>query len=140
MPNRELLLKKLAEIVKQLENLKKLVKLKQEELFGNEAKFYFAERVMERLIGAAIDINMHLASDLANETPADYFQSFITMGKLGVMPGKFSKQIAPSTSLRNILAHEYQSLDTDKFHKGLKLALNQYRDYAKYVEKFLRKS
>lgn len=139
MPDRELILKKLAEIVKQLKNLEKLTKLDEEELFGNEANFYFAERVMERLITAAIDINMHLASDLNKETPRDYFESFLTLGKLGVLPKKIAQQIAPSTSLRNILVHEYQSLDTDKFQKSLKLALKQYREYAKHVEKFLSK-
>lgn len=137
MPNRELILAKLAEILKQLDHLKKLVKLTRDDLFENEENLYFAERVMERMIGAAIDINMHLASDLANETPLDYFESFVTLGKLDILPLKFAQSIAPSTSLRNILAHEYQTLNMDKFYESLQLALKQYRQYAQYIGKFL---
>lgn len=137
MPNKELLLRKLAEILKQLDHLTQLTKLKENELASNESQFYFAERVMERLIGAAIDINMHLVSDLAGEVPENYFDSFIALGKLKILPLPFAKKIALSASLRNILVHEYQQLDFTKFYEALTIAQHDYMKYAKRIQKFL---
>ena len=42
MPDKELILQKLQEIVKQLAHLKQLARLKPEQLFGDESKYYFA--------------------------------------------------------------------------------------------------
>lgn len=139
MPDKKLIAKKLSEIFKQLEHLSKLVKLSQRELFGNESNFYFAERVMERLIGAAIDINMHLIADLKAEVPESYFDSFLALAKVKILPFSFAKRIAPSTSLRNILVHEYQALDSKKFMTGLKMALRDYEKYARYIDIYCRK-
>lgn len=136
MPDKKLILRKLGEMSKQLEHLRQLIKLKEIELIGNEAQFYFAERVMERLIQAAIDINMHLVYDLKGETPRDYYSSFLALVPLKILPQAFAKRIAPSTALRNILVHEYQELDTPKFYKALKVAFKDYAKYVNCIEKF----
>ena len=139
MPDKKLLHKKITEIIKQLEYLSELVKLNQKELFGNARNFYFAERVVERLIGAAIDINMHIISDLSGDVAEDYFESFIDLAKFKILPLKFAKHIAPSTSLRNIIVHEYQSIDLIRFYTALKLALKDYAKYLTYIQKYLSK-
>jgi uncharacterized protein YutE (UPF0331/DUF86 family) len=140
MPNKDLVFKKLAEIVKQLQFLKKLSTLSQNELFQNEETLYFAERVMERLIGAALDINMHLCSYFGKEVPADYHESFLALARLGVFPLEFAKEIARSSALRNILVHEYQALDLEKFHSALGLALKQYPHYVTGVTEFIEEN
>lgn len=137
MPNKKLIFEKLDEILQQFEHIKQLIKLSDSELFGIPRNFYFAERVMERLIGAAIDINMHIASDMGKGTPKDYFHSFLILGELKILPAAFAKKIAPSTSLRNILVHEYKNLEEKKFRLALKEAIADYGRYAKYIEAFL---
>lgn len=137
MPNKQLIQKKLFEILQRLRNLEELVKIKPKELFGKQKNYLLAERVMERLIGAAIDINMHLAKDLLTEIPDDYFQSFTTLSQTNIIPLNFAKKIAPSTSLRNIIVHEYQSIDQNKFYKSMKEALTQYERYATHIQRYL---
>lgn len=137
MPNKKLIFKKLGEIVKQLGHLKILVKMKEKQLIGDVRNFYFAERVMERLIGAALDINMHIVADLTGEVPENYFDSFTALAKLKILPSSFAKRIALSTSLRNILVHEYQTLDTRRFCAALKRGLVDYSRYVKHIEGFL---
>ena len=137
MPNKKLLQKKLEEIFNQLHHLKSLVKLKRVELFGVEQNLYFAERVMERLIGAAIDINMHLVADLKAKVPDNYFDSFVALARMKILPSAFAKRIALSTSLRNILIHEYQNIDEKKFYDAMKIALKDYTKYAKYINQFI---
>lgn len=137
MPDKKLIQRKIAEILKQLEHLKYINRLRDQELFGKESNFYFAERVMERLIGAAIDINMHCAPDFGEAMPEDYFSSFLTLAKLKILPFSFAKRIAPSTSLRNIIVHEYGNLDPKKFRKALRQAQKDYTKYVMYLERYL---
>lgn len=139
MPDKNLLNRKIAEIIKQLGHLKILLKLKPVELFGKANNFYFAERVMERMIGAAIDINMHIVTDLGGEVPKDYHSSFTDLAKYKILPLSFAKRIAPSTTLRNLLTHEYQSIDEPRFKQALKHGLQDYKKYLEYIEKWLTK-
>jgi uncharacterized protein YutE (UPF0331/DUF86 family) len=137
MPDKNLLNRKIAEILKQLEHLKILQELKSAELFGKANNFYFAERVMERMIGAAIDMNMHIIADLGGEVPRDYHSSFTELAKYKILPLAFAKNIALSTTLRNLLVHEYQSVDEDKFKKALKIGFQDYKKYLVFIEKWL---
>ena len=137
MPDRNLIYKKIAEILKQLNYLKKLSWLNEKQLLLEEPQLFLSERVMERLIGAAIDINMHLFSDLTGEVSNTYFNSFLDCARLKVFPVSFAKEIAPSTGLRNILVHEYQELDIKKFHDAMQTALRYFTRYIRYVEKFI---
>lgn len=139
MPDKNLLNRKIAEIIKQLGHLKILLKLKPVELFGKANNFYFAERVIERMIGAAIDINMHIVTDLGGEVPKDYHSSFIDLAKYKILPLSFAKKIALSTTLRNLLVHEYQSVDEAKFQQALKYGLQDYKKYLGYIKKHLDK-
>ena len=138
MPDKNLIFKKLAEILKQLKYLKQLSVLSEKTLISEETKMYLAERVMERLISAALDINMHVAADLTKEVPEDYFSSFFALAKLKIYPISFAKKIAPSASLRNILVHEYQDINIKKFRAAIKKALVDYSKYAKYIKVFLK--
>lgn len=137
MHDRHLVYKKLEEILKQLKNLKNLEKMSKKRFVFEEIYQLFAERVMERLIGAAIDINMHLISDLTGKIPINYFLSFIELGRLDILPAPFMEKLGQCTTVRNILVHEYQELDLKKFREGIKSALRDFPKYVKYIEKFI---
>ena len=137
MPDRRLVYKKLEEIMKQLNYLKKLSKLSKKQLIIEETQRFLAERVMERLIGAAIDINMHLISDISGEVPSTYFISFLELARLKVLPVQFAHEIGKCTTVRNILVHEYQDINLAKFYEAMQSALKDFPRYVKYIEKFI---
>lgn len=139
MTKKTIIEKKLLEIFTQLKHLEEILPVSEKELFTNSHNLYFAERVMERLITSAIDINMHIASDDLNEHPENYFQSFLALTKLKIYPKPFAERIALSGSLKNILAHSYQDLDGAKFIKAMKLALVDYKKFAGYVQRYLER-
>lgn len=138
MPDRRLIYKKLEEILKQLKYLRKLSKLPERALLLQETQLFLAERVMERLIGAAIDINMHIIADLTGEVPAHYFTSFVELARLKIYSPSFSKKIGCCTTVRNILVHEYQELDLKKFREAMKSALRDFPKYVKHIQKFIK--
>lgn len=138
MPDKLLIERKLQEIIKQLKHLKELVKISAKTFLSDDVQMYFAERVMQRMIEAAIDINMHIASDKKWETPDSYFHSFIALADLKIYSRNFGESIAPSAKMRNIIVHEYLNLDIKKFKEALDSALRDYPKYVKHIQKFLR--
>lgn len=139
MPDKKIIARKLAEIIQELRHLEKLTKLSEKELFGQAEKYYFAERVLERLINTAIDLNMHICSETKPKMPSTYYDSFIMLGKLEILPDNLAKKIAGSTTLRNLLAHEYTNIDPKKFYDSLKKGFMDYKNYAEHLEKYLDK-
>jgi uncharacterized protein YutE (UPF0331/DUF86 family) len=81
------------ENLKSLEPIGKMIKKKYREgLYRRKA----AEGMMQELIEAAIDINLHLISAAGHSTPDDYSQSFITAGELKIISPDLGKKLAPS--------------------------------------------
>ena len=112
--------------------------------FDDIAKDYWkhkaVERVLEVIVGEAIDINQHLV--IKNEKgglPFDFTKSFLFLVELGVYPEEFAKKIADSVGLRNILVHQYRELDEHIFYSSIKDCLEQYTQYCKYIAGYLER-
>lgn len=140
MPNRSLLIRKVSEIISQIKNLKSLLSYNQKELLSDLPLLYFAERVMERLVTAAIDINYHIVTDLAGKSPEDYHSSFFDLARKKIITLKLASQLAPSAGLRNMLVHEYQEIDYKIFCKSLAIAQKSYTSYARAIQKYIDKN
>lgn len=95
------------------------------------------ERYLERIIGRIIDINYHMVTESGNPPPKDYFESFLAMGRLGVLPVDFSRSMARTAGLRNRLVHEYNELDPGKVYEALKEALQDIPRYIEQVQHYL---
>ena len=69
-----------------------------------------AERLIELIVEAAVDINGLLVTLKGLPPPKDYYASFLEVARQGVYPWAFSKQLASTAGLRNRLAHEYETI------------------------------
>ncbi len=125
MIDRELIIRKLALILKDLSELRELAAASVEEYLSDSKLQAATERYLERMIGRMIDVNYHLVTESGHPPPRDYFESFISLGGLGVLPHDFAKDIASAAGLRNRIAHEYDDLDPKKVHDALQLAMRQ---------------
>ncbi len=47
------------------------------------------------------------------------------------------KQLAPSCSFRNVLAHEYDDIDPVQVYSAFQKTLNHYPDYVKAIQMYL---
>ncbi|MBW2701445.1 MAG: DUF86 domain-containing protein [Deltaproteobacteria bacterium] len=70
-----------------------------------------AERLLQEIVEAAIDINLHVLASEHSKQPEDYYESFILMGEMGMLPEELAKRLAPAAGLRNRLVHQYDDLD-----------------------------
>lgn len=101
------------------------------------------ERLLERIVMRAIDINEHLLSELgtgeeAFSTRLTYRETFLRLAGLAVYPTEFAERIAASAGLRNILVHDYNDVDRKIVHQSIGACLQDYTRYIDYVDRFLR--
>ena len=98
------------------------------------------ERMIEIVVGEAIDINQHIiAHSPERNLPFDFKKSFLLLAKLDVYPKEFAEKIANSVGLRNILVHQYRELDERVFYGSIKDCLRDYTAYCSYVLTYLEK-
>jgi uncharacterized protein YutE (UPF0331/DUF86 family) len=95
------------------------------------------ERLLQELIEAALDLNMHLLAQRAQKLPDDYYQSFVLMGQLEILPKELAVALAPSAGLRNRLVHEYEAIDDAVVIKAVRQAEKLYPQYVAAIERHL---
>ena len=108
---KEVIRRKLVVIIENLKLLEPIISLTQKKYIEDIYKRKAAERLLQELIEAAIDINTHIIVQTGNTAPDDYYESFIKAGHLKIISSDLAEKLAPSAGLRNRLVHEYDLLD-----------------------------
>jgi len=129
------------------DDLERLVRFKDETLESltrDDVKLAAVERMLERIVMRAIDINEHLISELATgeerSSRLAYRDTFLMLTGLDVYPRKFAESIAKSAGLRNILVHDYNDIDHRIMHGSIRDCLRDYHRYLEYLTAFLQRS
>ncbi|GAN35374.1 MAG: DUF86 domain-containing protein [Candidatus Brocadia sp. AMX2] len=134
---KEIIRRKLLIIAENLKALESIKNMTREEYISDIYKRKAAERLLQELIEAAIDINSHLIVQTGNATPDDYYESFIKVGELKIISADLAEKLAPSAGLRNRLVHEYDLLDHSLVLEAVKMAEELYPEYIKEIETFI---
>lgn len=95
------------------------------------------ERLVQLVIEAAVDINVHVATEIEGSPPPDYRASFAAAARCGVVPVELATRLAPSAGLRNALIHDYADVDDARVHASIGLALSGFREFAASVHQWL---
>jgi len=128
-------LEKLRECLGKLEPLRK----KRREEFAQQPYLRdIVERNLEVAIQCLIDMGNRIISIEDAEKPRDYYDIFLILGNLQVLPPDFAKQIAPLAGFRNILVHDYVSIDWDLVHEHLQ-NLEDFYDFETHIKKWLKR-
>lgn len=135
---KDILRRKLAVIVECLRALAPIKVMEADKYAGDIYKRKATERLLQEMIEAAIDINTHIIVSTGGTAPEDYFQSFIKIGELGVIPVKLAKELAPSAGLRNRLVHEYDDIDNSIVLAAVRMADDLYPKYIRAVEDHIK--
>ena len=136
---KEILRRKLALIIENLKALEPIGNMTREEYIGDFYKRKATERLLQELIEAAVDINTHIIVQTGNTVPDDYYESFILVGNLKIIPARLAEKLAPSAGLRNRLVHEYDSLDHAVVLNAVRTAEELYPEYVKDIEGYIKK-
>ena len=109
------------------------------DFFSNPEKLRVAERLVQLIVDAMIDINQHFIRELKLEISDDLQGTFSIMGKNGILPKEFAEKIAPVVGVRNILVHQYEKLDKELFIKNLRKHFTDFEKYRRHIIVYLGK-
>ena len=131
---------KVSLIEEELERLKEFSGFSFQEIASDFKKQAIIERLLERIINRAIDINQHLIAETLPEeiqSPKSYRETFLKLAEIGVYPQEFAENISKSVGTRNVLVHDYNNVDYSKIYSSIKDCLRDYHQYCDYILKFL---
>jgi len=94
------------------------------------------ERNLEVAAQCVIDIGHRIISLRGARKPRDYYEAIILMGELGVLPAEFARSLARIAGFRNILVHEYLSVNWDEVYRNLQ-RMDDLARFAEYVRQWL---
>jgi len=96
-----------------------------------------AERNLEVAIQCLIDMANRIISIEDAQRPKDYYETFLILGNIQVLPPDFARKIAPIAGFRNILVHEYIGLDWDLVYEHLQ-RLEDFYQFEEHIKKWIR--
>lgn len=134
--------RKISLIQDELAHLVELSRFSFNEIVSDFVKMSALERILERIISRAIDINNHLIAELATKDtspPKDFKETFMRLAELGLYSQDFAEQISKSIGTRNVLVHEYDKVDYQKIYNSVSDCLRDYQKYCDYVLGFVNK-
>jgi uncharacterized protein YutE (UPF0331/DUF86 family) len=127
----------LTNIAEGLSRLKEIEKRSLGAYLADWKTMAITERYLTQIINHAIDVNrfaFHLAQVPA---PDNYYDTFIELGRLKVVPARLAKQLAGTTAVRNRLEHEYDTIDHTRVYVLSKKVQSWFRGYIQHVSQWL---
>lgn len=136
MLKKDLIQRKISLIQDDLSKLAQLADFSIEEITADFLKQATVERLLERIISRAIDINEHIIAETATANtvpPKDYRETFSRLSDLDVYPKEFAQEISKSIGTRNLLVHDYDKIDYEKVYASIGDCLKDYHKYVDYI-------
>ena len=100
-------------------------------------KVAIIERLFTRLVNYAVDINQFVLFTRSVQIPTNYFQTFLDLSRLKILPPKLARDLARGTAIRNRLEHEYDRIDHVQVYAYIKKAPRWYRGYVHHLKRWL---
>lgn len=130
------IIRKLNELNKYLQQLRKYEGVDKEELENNLDKLWIVERGLQLCIQVILDIGNHVVSEkgVVVEQYSDIFEELI---KQGVISENYGNRIRGMAGFRNILVHEYADVDIEILVEVLNNSLNDFEQFAFYINNYI---
>lgn len=136
MVDKELLNKKLQELDRYVNQLKKHQGVSPEQLKNDLDLAWIIQHGLQLCIQVVLDIGNHILADSGNSIN-EYADIFPELAKLNVIPENYASSIKGMTGLRNLLVHEYSEIDMEKISEILNDRLKDFNDFAEFVINYI---
>ncbi|MEI6587336.1 MAG: DUF86 domain-containing protein [Candidatus Moraniibacteriota bacterium] len=137
MPNKELIKRKINKIESYLKELMPILKLDSNEILKDYTKLRTLERDFQLIVDTVIDINTHLISTENLRAPENATETFSILGEAKILPTDFVNKFSPVAGVRNIIVHDYDKVDVQKLIDDIKKDIDQFGEYAVYIDDFI---
>jgi len=128
MPDRDMILAKVASIQRSLGRIRTVTSLDPESLENVDTKDIFLLN-LQRGIQAALDLAAHVVASEGLGLPERARESFSLLKNAGIIDGETASKMEKMTGFRNIAVHDYQSLDPEILKSILVHRLKDLEDF-----------
>lgn len=139
MLDKALVEQKLAFLIEHLDKLAPLATGTLEEYAADLLKRHAVERLIELVVGYATDVNQLIVEGAGRPAPQDYFNSFVVVRDLGLLPADLALRLANTTGLRNRLVHLYEEISQEAVYHSLKPLAQDYWQYIMSINDYLHR-
>ena len=98
------------------------------------------ERYLQVSIECVIDIGNEMISSLGLRRPERYRDIPLILAEAKVIPEGFADSVALMIGFRNLLVHDYASVDLDLVHEFLRKRIHGFEAFSKYIAEWLEGS
>ena len=119
--------RRLDELNERLARLQPLQNKTRSDFDGDPYLRDIVERNLEVAAQACLDICHRLIALGKARKPVDYYEAFLIVGEMGILPGDFALKLAPLAGFRNILVLEYLKVDWVLVYENLQRMDDLYR-------------
>lgn len=129
---------KLAYLADKLERLKQFQSMGMEEFNADDRNEATVERYFQTAIEAAIDIAQLITIDKQLEKPGEIRTQFSILADADILPKELAEKLNMAKRFRNVLVHEYVSIEREYIHQALKYDIRDLEHYVGVVARYLR--
>lgn len=129
--------KKLGELEEYVRTLENFKRYSLNELREDRGKVWSVEHGLQLSVQILIDIGNHILASLGEQEIEDYVDVIDRLGEKGIIPSKFAESIRGMAGFRNILVHEYATVDLKQVYNVLHTRLNDFREFARHVDIYI---
>ncbi len=134
-----MILERLKKLAEYLEFLDKKRSLTYEQYISDQGTQLAVERALQLAIQVVVDVATHILSTTGNQTPEDYRDSILKLAQAGVIPSDYANRVEGMAGFRNILVHQYISIDPHRVYKNMQEELNDLMVFGQYIYEWLNK-
>jgi uncharacterized protein YutE (UPF0331/DUF86 family) len=114
MVEQAVLLKKVGELQRYVEHVRRLANTKPEELAADEDRHDLMAFRLLLAVQNAIDLALHLVASRGESVPGSYREAFEILARARALDPALASQLAETAALRNRIAQLYGSVDWER--------------------------
>lgn len=138
MVDKNLILRKISELEKYLEQLKEFSAITLDEYKSDWKTQRIIERTLQIMIETCVDIANHIIADNNMRPPTSYADTFKVLSEKSVLNNELSDIMSRMTKFRNIVVHQYEKVDAGIVINILKKNLDDFLKYRESILGFLK--
>lgn len=120
--------------------LRELQKTSREEFIGDFKVRGAVERYLQVSIESVVDIGNEIISSLQLRRPERYREIPYILAEAEIIPKTLAEAVASMIGFRNLLVHDYASIDLDLVYEFLQTKLPDFEVFTRYVAEWLEKT
>jgi len=139
MSVQDVVIKRLELIREQVKHLRTKQDLSIKQLADDPIAWNAVLHLLQTSAECLTDICAHLLSEKNYQLPDAHREIIVMAGRSRILPYDFAERVAPMASFRNIVVHQYLSIDPQKVDDIMKNHLSDFDDFIVYIYDYLRR-